>query len=92
MAEEPPVKRQRALTFDLRDVDVADYWLRRIETTNASGHGCQCMFRVDPVTNRNVNCTFRQCTRCDAQENDLNEQYDSYYENNGSMSKLSSSV
>ena len=84
MAEEPPVKRQRTPTFDLREefsVDVADFWLRRIENTNASGHGCRCMFRIDPVTNRTVNRTFRQCSRCNAQENELNEQYDSYYEN-----------
>jgi hypothetical protein len=90
MAEEPPVKRQRTSTFDSRDefsVDVADFWLRRIENANVSGRGCECMDRLT-----NLNRTFRRCSRCDAQENELNEQYSSYYEDNGTMSKLSSYV
>ena len=86
MADEPPVKRQRTSTkFVGRDefsVDIADFWLRRIENTNASGRGCQCIYRIDPVTNTIANRTFRQCSRCDAQENELNEQYEWYYERN----------
>ena len=86
MADEPPTKRQRTSaqsTLDQRDefaVDVADFWLRRIENTNASGRGCRCIYKIDPITNTTVNRTFRQCSRCDAQENNLNEQYDRYYE------------
>ena len=55
---------QNDKTFDRRDefsVDIADFYLRHIENTNASGRECQCTYKVDPITNTTVNRTFRQC-------------------------------